>query len=122
MDAAANVERALRDGGVAWRRVAPREWGLTADAGGWELHIGVVLRDGLVCAQGEALAARRARAVDPHDLLRRNRALHLVRLAHTAAGDVYVQGEVPAPAAPEHVDRLLGALVQAADDVRSAAG
>jgi hypothetical protein len=122
MNAVEAVEDALRAAGVPWRRVASGEWGLTASAGDCDLHVGVALRAGLVCAQAEALGAGAPGAPDPHALLHRNRTLRLVRFAHTRAGAVQVQGEVPAPAAPAHVDRLLGALVQAADDVRRAAG
>src|SRR5256886_13113236 len=32
------------------RRVAPGEWGLSVDAAGWPLHVGVALREGLLCA------------------------------------------------------------------------
>ena len=95
-----------------WRRVAPGEWGLTVDAAGWPLHIGLALRDGLLRAQGEVLAPDR---VSDHELLFRNRGLVLVRYAHTGAGAVWVHGELP----PELVsaawlDRLLGLLVEAA--------
>jgi hypothetical protein len=122
MDTVGAVEEALRAAGVPWRRVASGEWGLTASAGGWDLHVGVALRDGLVCAQAEALGAGASGAPDAHALLHRNRTLRLVRFAHTRAGAVQIQGEVPAPPVPAHVDRLLGALAQAADDLRSAAG
>jgi hypothetical protein len=94
------------------RRVSETEWGLTVDAAGWPLHIGVAWRDGLLRAQGEVLGPD---AVSDHELLFRNRGLVFVRFAHTSAGDVYVHGELP----PELVsaswlDRLLGMLVDAA--------
>jgi len=55
--------------------------------------------------------------------LRRNRTLRIVRFAHTAAGAVYVQGEIPeAAVGPAEVDRLLGLLVAAADELRGALG
>jgi hypothetical protein len=112
------AEEALRDSGVAWRLVAPGEWGLTVPAGGWDLHIGLTLRGGLLAAQAEVLgpgvASERA-------LLRRNRTLRLVRFSVTAAGAVYVQGEVPeAAVVPAEVDRLLKLLVAAAEEVRGA--
>jgi hypothetical protein len=114
------VEAALRVAGVPWRRVAPGEWGLVAEAAGWDLHVGVALRDGLLAAQAEVLPPGRA---DPHALLHRNRRLRLVRFAHTGAGAVWVQGELPLRAVTaEEVDRLLGLLAQAAADVRAAAG
>ena len=114
------VEAALRVAGAPWRRVAPGEWGLVAEAAGWDLHVGVALRDGLLAAQAEVLPPGRA---DPHALLHRNRRLRLVRFAHTGAGAVWVQGELPLRAVTaEEVDRLLGLLAQAAADVRAAAG
>jgi hypothetical protein len=118
VNGAGAVEEALRESGVAWRSVAPGEWGLTVPAGGWDLHVGLVLRGGILAAQAEALgpgvASERA-------LLRRNRTLRLVRFSVTAAGAVYVQGELPeAAVVPSEVDRLLGLLVAAADEVRAA--
>ena len=113
------VEEALRDAGAPWRRVAAGEWGLVAEAGGWPLDVGVALRDGLLAAQAEVLPPGRA---EPHALLHRNRRLRLVRFAHTAAGAVWVQGELPLGAVTaQEVDRLLGLLAQAAADVRDAA-
>ena len=114
------VEAALRGAGVPWRRVAPGEWGLVAEAAGWDLHVGIALRDGLLAAQAEVLPPGRA---DPHALLHRNRRLRLVRFAHTSARAVWVQGELPLSAVTaEQVDRLLGLVAQAAGDVRAAAG
>jgi hypothetical protein len=112
------VEEALRESGVAWRSAAPGEWGLTVPAGGWELHVGLALRGGMLAAQAEVLGPG---AASERALLRRNRTLRLVRFSLTAAGAVYVQGELPeaAVAAPE-VDRLLGLLVAAAEEVRGA--
>jgi Putative bacterial sensory transduction regulator len=113
------VEESLRESGVAWRSVAPGEWGLTVPAGGWDLHVGLALRGRMLAAQAEVLgpgvASERA-------LLRRNRTLRLVRFAVTAAGAVYVQGELPEAAVDAaEVDRLLGLLVAAADELRGAA-
>ena len=115
----AAVEACLTSSGAPWRRVADGEWGLAADAGGWPLHVGVALRGGLLTAQAEVLPPGRA---EPHALLHRNRRLRLVRFAHTAAGAVWVQAELPllAAAQPAEVDRLLGLLVQAADELRGA--
>ena len=78
------------------------------------------MRDGVLRAQAPVLAPGGA---DAHDLLYRNRRLVLVRLAHTSDGAIWVVGEIPAVAAhhDDEVDRLLGALVAAADDVRAAA-
>ncbi len=116
----AAVESCLARSGAPWRAVAAGEWGLRADAGGWPLDIGLALRGGLLRAQAQLLAPGRA---DAHALLHRNRRTELVRLSHTADGTVWAQGEIPAGAAvmDGDVDRLLGALVALADDVRSAA-
>jgi hypothetical protein len=116
VDLVATVEESLQDSGARWRRVAAAEWGLTVVAGGFALHVGLALRGGLLAAQAEVLGPGR---VDEHDLLRRNRGLRLVRFAHTAAGAVYVQGELPeAAVTAAEVDRLLGLLVDAAESVR----
>jgi hypothetical protein len=114
------VEEALRESGVAWRSVAPGEWGLTVPAGGWDLHVGLALRGGMLAAQAEVLGPG---AVSERALLRRNRTLRLVRFALTAAGAVYVQGDLPEAAVDAaQVDRLLGLLVAATEEVRGAAG
>ena len=119
MNPAEAVENALRESGVEWRRVASGEWGLSVVAAGSDLHVGLALRAGLLAAQAEVLPPGVA---SEHALLRRNRTLRVVRFAHTAAGAVYVQGEVPeAAVSPREVDRLLGLLVAAAEEVRGAA-
>ena len=98
------------------RRVSETEWGLTVEAAGWPLHIGVALRDGLLRAQAEVLGPDQ---VSDHELLFRNRGLVLVRYAHTGAGDVYVHGELPPElVGPQWLDRLLGMLVDAATVAR----
>ncbi len=74
------------------RQVAPGEWGLTVDAAGWPLHVGLALRDGLLRAQCEALGPGQ---VSDHELLFRNRGLVLVRYAQSGAGAVWVHGELP---------------------------
>jgi hypothetical protein len=99
------------------RRVAPGEWGLSApDVGGWPLHVGLRVHQGLLRAQAEVLAPGQ---VDDHEILVRNRTLALVRYAHTHAGAVWIVGDLPERAvdAPE-LDRLLGVLVAAAADLR----
>ena len=118
---AAAVHACLTRSGVPWRTVAAGEWGLRAEAAGWPLDIGLSLRRGLLRAQAQVLPPGRA---DAHALLHRNRRTELVRLSHTGDGTVWVQGEIPAAAPPgaADIDRLLGALVAAADDVRTAAG
>jgi hypothetical protein len=106
--------------GAAGRRVADGEWGVTIDdVAGWPLHVGIRLRDGFLRAQAEVVGSGQ---IADHELLFRNRALRVVRLAHTGAGDVWVVGDLPAAAVstPE-LDRLLGLLVAAATDVRQRA-
>jgi hypothetical protein len=118
VDRVETIEKALLQSGAAWRRVADGEWGLTVPAGGFDLHVGLALRAGLLAAQAEVIDAGQA---DEHALLRRNRTLRLVRFAHTAAGAVYVQGELPeAAVSVAEVDRLLGLLVAAAEELRGA--
>jgi hypothetical protein len=98
------------------RRLTDTEWGLTVDAAGWPLHVGIALRDGLLQAQAEVVGADQ---LDPHSLLFWNRSLPLVRFAHTGAGEVYVKGEVPAGAVdPALLDRFLGLLVRTATMAR----
>jgi putative sensory transduction regulator len=98
------------------RRLAPGERGLTVEAGGSSLHVGVAVRDGFVRAQAWVAAAD---AIDMHQLLFWNRQTTMVRFAHTRAGDVHVMGEIPEEAVtPEQLDRLLGLLVAAADGAR----
>jgi hypothetical protein len=102
------------DGDV--RQLAHGEWGLTAEAGGWPLHVGVAVRDGFVRGQANVAPPD---ALDAHQLLFWNRQTHLVRFAHTRAGEVHVMGELPeAAVTPTELDRLLGLLVQAAGEAR----
>jgi hypothetical protein len=111
------VDRYLAELEADTRRVAVGEWGLSvADVGGWPLHVGLTLRQGLLRAQGEVLGPDQ---VDEHELLVRNRSLALVRYAHTGAGAVWVLGDLPATAVrTDELDRLLGLLVAAAADLR----
>ena len=102
------------DGDV--RRLAAGEWGLTVEAGGWPLHVGVAVRDGFVRAQAHVAEPG---ALDEHQLLFWNRQTQLVRFAHTRAGEVHVMGELPESAvSAQELDRLLGLLVQAAEGAR----
>ena len=82
--------------------------------------MGLALRDGLLRAQCEAVGPGR---VSDHELLFRNRSLVLVRYAQSGAGAVWVHGELPPElVTPEWLDRLLGALLEAAIVVRHRAG
>ena len=101
------------------RRVAESEWGVSVEAGGWPLHVGIAVRDGLLRAQAQVVDAGR---IEPAALLRWNRSLPLVRFSHTGAGDVYVQGELPVEAVSEQrLDGFLGLLVRVAAQAREAA-
>jgi hypothetical protein len=115
----AAVHDALAGLGADVRQVAPGEWGLTLDCAGWPLHVGVALRDGLLRAQAEVLGPGR---VAPAALLHRNRLGVLVRFAQSAAGAVWIHGDLPPVAATEaEIDRLLGLLVEEATWARYAA-
>ena len=95
------------------RAVAESEWGLEIECAGTPLHIGLHVHRGLLRAQA---AVAWPGTLDPADLLHRNRSLELVRYASTRAGEVWVVGDIPAENAD--VDRLLGALVEAAQAAR----
>jgi len=113
---AATVERYLAGLEADWRRLAELEWGLTVEAAGWPLHLGLAVRDGLLRAQAEAVGPGELR---DHELLHRNRGMALVRYTHAGDGTVWVEGDLP-PAAgdAEWIDRLLGAVVEAAGVAR----
>jgi hypothetical protein len=116
MSSAATVDAYLQGLETPSRTVAPGEWGLSVDAAGWPFDVGLRLDGGLLRAQGEALGPDR---VSDHELLVRNRTLLLVRYAQTGSGAVWVHGELPGElVAPLWLDRLLGALVDAAIVVR----
>ena len=101
------------------RRVSDLEWGISVEAAGWPLHVGIALRDGLLRAQAEVVGPGRLEA---GALLRWNRGLPLVRFSHTAAGDVYVEGALPLEAVTEaRLDGFLGLLVRVATQAREAA-
>jgi hypothetical protein len=118
-DAGQIVDRYLASLEGDTRRVADAEWGLTVDAAGWPLHVGIALRDGLLQAQARVVDAG---VLGEHALLFWNRSLPLVRFAHTGAGEVYVKGEVPIAAVDAAMlDRFLGLLVRTATMARERA-
>jgi hypothetical protein len=101
------------------RRVAFAEWGVTVEAAGWPLHVGVAIRDGLLRAQAQVIEPDR---IDPHDLLRWNRQVPFLRFAHTTDGEVWIQGDLPLAAVTgAELDRFLGLLVLSATQAREAA-
>jgi len=116
--AVAAVDAALHAAGLDPHRPAPGEWGVALPCAGRPLHVGIAVRAGLVEARAEVLGSA---AADPAWLLHRNRrALRVVRYATSAAGDVWVHGDLPAAGlTAAAVDELLGRLVEAADAARS---
>jgi hypothetical protein len=102
-----------------WRQLADGEWGLTVEAGGWPLHLGIAFRDGLFRAQAEVVGAGR---IDAHQLLVWNRQIPMVRFAHTRAGEVWLHVDLPPLAiTPRELDRVLGLLVRVAGEARELA-
>src|SRR4051812_48196259 len=104
------------------RRLGHGEWGISLPAeqgGGWPLDVGMRVSDELLRVQAFALAA--SEAINPWNFLHWNRGTRLVRFACTRAGDIWVQGELPATAVDEvQVDRLLGLTVEGALAARQA--
>ena len=113
---AVTVEDYLAGLEADWRRLAELEWGLTLEVAGWPLHVGLAVRDGLLRAQAEALDADQ---LHDHELLHRNRGMVLARYTQAGDGTVWVEADLP-PAAgdAEWIDRLLGAVVEAAGVAR----
>src|SRR5947209_12012879 len=94
------------------RRLAPGEWGLVLEAGGFRLDVGVAVRGPLLRAQAPVLPAG---VIDPHQLLFWNRQAPLVCFAENRAGEVWVCGELPLEALEtETLDRFLGLLLASA--------
>lgn len=101
------------------RQLAFAEWGVTVEAAGWPLHVGVAIRDGMLRAQAHVIGPDR---IDPHDLLRWNRQIPYVRFSHTGDGEVWIQGDMQLAAVdPVQLDRFLGLLVLSATQARQAA-
>jgi hypothetical protein len=98
----ATVDEYLSGLELEWRRVAAGEWGLTVEAAGWPLHLGLALRDGLLRAQGEVVGPDQ---LSSHELLYRNRGLVLVRYAETGAGRGVGPRRAAARARHAHVAR-----------------
>src|SRR3954469_8277579 len=118
-DARDTVDASLASLEGETRRLTEAEWGLTVDAAGWPLHVGIALRDGLLQAQAQVVDAG---VLEEHALLFWNGPLPLVRFAHTGAGEGYVKGEVPVVAVDEAMlDRFLGLLVRTATMARERA-
>jgi hypothetical protein len=98
------------------REVAPGEWGLTLDAAGYPLEVGVSIRGSLLRAQAAVLPAG---VIDAHQLLYWNRQAPLVCFAENRAREVFVCGELPlASLATETLDQFLGLLLASATRAR----
>jgi hypothetical protein len=98
------------------RQVAPGEWGLTLDAAGLRLHLGLVIRGPFLRAQAAVLPPG---LIDPHQLLYWNRQAPLVCFAENRAGEVFVCGELPLESLDtETLDRFLGLLLASATRAR----
>lgn len=102
------------------RRIAHGEWGVTLaaeHAGGWPLDIGLRLADGLLTVKAHALGD--PEHVDPWMLLWWNRSTRMVRFSATQGREIWVHGDLPAPAVDEvSLDRLLGLVVEGAVALR----
>jgi hypothetical protein len=98
------------------RQVAPGEWGLALEAGGFPLDLGVSIRGRFVRAQAAVLPPG---VIDPHQLLYWNRQAPLVCFAENRAGEVWVSGELPlAGLDAETLDQFLGLLLSLAARAR----
>lgn len=98
------------------RRLDEAQWGFTIEAGGWPLHVGVAIRDGLLRAQAQVADPG---ALEPEALLRWNRQVPLVSFGQTRSGEVWLGGELPLAAVDAaQLDRFLGLLVRVAHEAR----
>lgn len=98
------------------REIAPGQWGLTLDAAGFVLDVGLAVRGPLLRAQAAVLPAG---VIDPHQLLYWNRQAPLVCFAENRAGEVFVCGELPLESlGTETLDRFLGLLLTSATRAR----
>lgn len=110
------VARFLTSLEIEVRTVAPSEWGITLDAAGFELEVGIAIRGPLLRAQAAVLPAG---VIDPHQLLYWNRQAPLVCFAENRAGEVFVSGELPLESlSAETLDRFLGLLLASATRAR----
>ena len=110
------VTRFLSSLEIEVRTVAQGEWGITLDAAGFELDIGIAIRGPLLRAQAAVLPAG---VIDPHQLLYWNRQAPLVCFAENRAREVFVSGEIPLESlSAETLDRFLGLLLASATRAR----
>jgi hypothetical protein len=113
---AERVDRFLASLDTEVRNVASGEWGLSLDAAGYVLDVGIAIRGPLLRAQAAVLPPG---LIDPHQLLYWNRQAPLVCFAENRAGEVFVSGELPLESlSSETLDRFLGLLVASATRAR----
>jgi len=113
---AERVDRFLASLDTEVRHVASGEWGLSLDAAGYVLDVGIAIRGPLLRAQAAVLPPG---LIDPHQLLYWNRQAPLVCFAENRAGEVFVSGEIPLESvSTETLDRFLGLLVASATRAR----
>jgi hypothetical protein len=114
--AAEKVEGFLSTLEAEVRRVAPGEWGITLEAAGYVLDVGIAIRGSLLRAQAAVLPPG---LIDPHQLLYWNRQAPLVCFAENRAGEVFLSGEIPLESlSTEMLDRFLGLLLASATRAR----
>jgi hypothetical protein len=112
----ARIERFLSSLDIEVRTVASGEWGLTLDAAGFELDVGIAIRGPLLRAQAAVLPPG---VIDPHQLLYWNRQAPFVCFAENRAREVFVSGEIPLESlSPLTLDRFLGLLLASATRAR----
>ncbi|CAB4877164.1 MAG: hypothetical protein F2799_05455 [Actinobacteria bacterium] len=98
------------------RELAYGEWGLSVDAAGWPLDIGIAAREGLLRIQANVCAAGQ---LSPEDLLWWNRRIHLVRFSSTRDGEVWLSCDLlPDALDARQLDRVLGLFVLTATQAR----
>lgn len=116
MDSARRISEFLKSLDAEVRQVAAGEWGLTLDAAGYVLDVGVAIRGALLRAQAAVLPPD---VIDPRQLLYWNRQAPLVCFAQNRAGEVFVCGELPLDSlSGETLDRFLGLLLASATRAR----
>ena len=116
VSAADRINGFLQSLGADVRQVAAGEWGLSLDAAGYVLDVGIAIRGELLRAQAAVLPPD---VIDPRQLLYWNRQAPLVCFAQNRAGEVFVCGELPLDSlTTEMLDRFLGLLLASATRAR----
>lgn len=116
---AETVEQFLSELPGEHRRLTETEWGLTVDAAGWPLDLGLALRDGLFRIQAPVIGPGQ---IAEGTLLWWNRRLPLLRFSASQAGDVWICCDLPMEAVnARQLDRVLGLVVLTATQARQQA-